>query len=325
MLGRALARLAAALADAPTRSTRAEAGRAPSADDFAVGVGEDSESRGTISSSSVPVAVTPTMPCAPCALGVPYASSASSASGFLAVAGVEGAADTFSFSLRAPTAAAVFFVAVDDFDLVAFVAFVAFALRIDTSDRSSERDNRSATPGHRFGVDGGSHGVAAHSSSISVVGSKHGSGAETSLLVLPPTTAWGGALHDDFGRFVSLGHKVDERLKELAAEIDLVPGLLFHPRAREPLTRGAHAPLYSSAEDEEASDYAMRAPYPTIHLLRSSDLKALPPAAAARVVPRNKRTLSSLGVAVLREKFGALRADAGDHAGDSSQTERIRE
>ena len=139
-----------------------------------------------------------------------------------------------------------------------------------------------------------------------------GSGAETSLLVLPPTTAWGGALHDDFGRFVSLGHKVDERLKELAAEIDLVPGLLFHPRAREPLTRGAHAPLYSSAEEEEASDYAMRAPYPTIHLLRSSDLKALPPAAAARVVPRNKRTLSSLGVAVLREKFGALRADAGE-------------
>ena len=54
----------------------------------------------------------------------------------------------------------------------------------------------------------------------------------------------------------------------------------------------------------------MRAPFPTIHLLRSSDLKALPATAAARVVPRNKRTLSSLGVAVLREKFGALRVDA---------------
>ena len=71
VLGRARARLAAALADARTRSTRAETGRAPSADDFAVGVGEDSESRGTISSSSVPVAVAPTMPCVPCALGVP--------------------------------------------------------------------------------------------------------------------------------------------------------------------------------------------------------------------------------------------------------------
>jgi hypothetical protein len=86
VLGRARERLAAALADAPTRSTRAETGRAPSAEDFAVGVGEVSESRGTMSSSSAP--------------------SASSASGFVAAAGVEGAADAFSFSLRAPSAAA---------------------------------------------------------------------------------------------------------------------------------------------------------------------------------------------------------------------------
>ena len=76
-----------------------------------------------------------------------------------------------------------------------------------------------------------------------------GGSGETSLLVLPPSTAWGSSLHDDFGRFMRLGHKVEERLADLAAEIDLVPGLLFHPLARAPLTYGTHAPLYSSAED----------------------------------------------------------------------------
>ena len=124
-----------------------------------------------------------------------------------------------------------------------------------------------------------------------------GGGPETSLLVLSPSTSWGQNLHDDFAKFLSLGWKVEDRLAELAPTTLQLQLAMFHPLA----VRN----MYTSFE-EEAADYAMRAPHPTLHLLRVADVEALAPGAAALVPERNRATLDELGVEKLREMFAGL-------------------
>ena len=116
---------------------------------------------------------------------------------------------------------------------------------------------------------------------------------ETSLLVLPPSTPWGAELHGDFAKFMSFGWKVEERLAPPDADSMALQLALFHPKALRN--------LYSMGEEEEAADYAMRSPHPTIHLLRVSDVAAVPPKSAAAVPERNRAALEALGVPRLRE------------------------
>ena len=75
---------------------------------------------------------------------------------------------------------------------------------------------------------------------------------------------------------------------------------LFHPLA----VRN----LYASGPDggEDAEDYAMRAPFPTAHLLRVADVEAVPPLSAAAVPQRNRERLAGLGVERLRDVFREL-------------------
>ena len=116
---------------------------------------------------------------------------------------------------------------------------------------------------------------------------------ETSLLVLPPSTPWGAELHGEFAKFMSFGWKVEERLAPSDTESMALQLALFHPKALRN--------LYSMGEEEEAADYAMRSPHPTIHLLRVSDVAAVPPKSAAAVPERNRAALEALGVPRLRE------------------------
>ena len=120
---------------------------------------------------------------------------------------------------------------------------------------------------------------------------------ETSLLVVPPSTPWGIALHDDFAKFLSLGWVVEDRLAELAPSTLQLQLALFHPLA----VRN----IYTAAE-EEAVDYAMRAPHPTIHLLRTSDVAAVPPASAAAVPERNRAKLAEVGLEKLRDLYSGM-------------------
>ena len=111
-------------------------------------------------------------------------------------------------------------------------------------------------------------------------------------MVLAPSTPWGAELNEDFSKWMSFGWRVEERLappKEKSMALQLA---LFHPKA----VRN----LYSMGEDEEAADYAMRSPHPTIHLLRVSDVAAIPPKSAAAVPERNRAALEALGVPRLR-------------------------
>ena len=127
-----------------------------------------------------------------------------------------------------------------------------------------------------------------------------GGGPETSLLIVPPTSPWGLSLNDDFGAFLSLGWQIEDRLAELAPTTLELQLALFHPRAVRS--------MYAATDEDEAADYAMRSPYPTIHLLRTSDVQALPPKHAAQVPERNRATLESLGVAHLTEMHAKLEA-----------------
>ena len=78
-----------------------------------------------------------------------------------------------------------------------------------------------------------------------------------------------------------------------------------------PTTLSHHTPpqalrsLYATGEDEDPADYAMRSPYPTVHLLRTKDVQAVPPASAAAVPERNQRNLEAVGVERLREMLAA--------------------
>ena len=117
-----------------------------------------------------------------------------------------------------------------------------------------------------------------------------GGGPETSLLVIPPTTPYGRALNDDFGKFMSLGWKVEDRLAELAPTTLPLQLAMFHPLALRN--------MYSMG-DEDAADYATRAPFPTLHLLRTADVEAVPPKSAVR------RRMSLYGARVQRTSASA--------------------
>lgn len=122
---------------------------------------------------------------------------------------------------------------------------------------------------------------------------------ETSLLVVPSSTAWGAELQEDFAKWMSIGWQVEERLAPPTAESMQLQLALFHPQALRN--------LYSMGEDEDAADYAMRSPHPTIHLLRVSDVAAVPPKSAAAVPERNRAALEALGVPHLRELLASTR------------------
>ena len=126
--------------------------------------------------------------------------------------------------------------------------------------------------------------------------------AETALLVVAPATPWAVALHADFAPFLSLGWKVEERLAELAPTTLALQLAMFHPLAVRS--------MYTSGEEEDPADYAMRSPHPTLHLLRTSDVQAVPPASAAVVPERNRATLERIGLARLRDMYGSLRTES---------------
>ena len=116
-------------------------------------------------------------------------------------------------------------------------------------------------------------------------------------MIVPPSSEWGAALNNDFGLYLSLGWQIEDRLAELSPSTLALQLALFHPLAVRS--------LYAAGE-ESAADYAMRSPYATIHLLRTSDVQALPPNHAAAVPERNRATLEALGLAKLREMHGGL-------------------
>ena len=126
-----------------------------------------------------------------------------------------------------------------------------------------------------------------------LAGSNNGAG-ETALLVLPPTPGLlGERLMDEFLAFLSLGWQLVDRVEKRDPAVQLA---LFHPRA----VRNLYG---AEAGEEDAADFAMRAPYPTVHVLRTSDVQAVNPESAAAVPERNRRRLRELGVPWLR---GAL-------------------
>jgi hypothetical protein len=143
---------------------------------------------------------------------------------------------------------------------------------------------------------------------------------ETSLIVLPESTEWGKALHADFARFLSLGWKVEDFLqesssKEAVEQVGDVGGArapltlqlaLFHPRAVRNLWADAGPDAV-----EDPTEYAHRAPFPTLHLLRADDVQAVPPASAANVPVRNRETLTRLGIEGLREVYSRILSGEG--------------
>ena len=120
--------------------------------------------------------------------------------------------------------------------------------------------------------------------------------AETSLVVLPPTLPLGEGLARDFPKFLSLGWECVAHIEQRQPTVQLA---LFHPHAVRS--------LYSAAGDEDdAADYAMRSPYPTLHLLRTADVAAIDPAHAASVPERNVRRLRELGVPWLQATLAEI-------------------
>ena len=126
--------------------------------------------------------------------------------------------------------------------------------------------------------------------------------AETALLVIAPATPWAKALHADFAPFLSLGWKVEERLAELEDSTLALQLAMFHPLAVRS--------MYACGEEGETADYAMRSPHPTLHLLRTSDVQAVPPASAAVVPERNRARLERIGLEKLRDMYADLRAES---------------
>ena len=136
--------------------------------------------------------------------------------------------------------------------------------------------------------------VAAEAASICSDGAAH----ETALLVVDAPLA-DGALRD-WSAFYSLSWRlqaealVDQQLQD---QLQLV---LFHPRA----VRSA----YSSLMDDDAADFAVRSPFPTIHLLRERDvmaaLKAYPDAEG--IPQRNAARLRDQGAEACARRLEAV-------------------
>lgn len=136
--------------------------------------------------------------------------------------------------------------------------------------------------------------------------------AETSLVALAPCTDWARGLHTSFSEFMSLGWVVEDHLQErqLSTELQLA---LFHPLA----VRN----LYASG-DAEAEDFAMKAPHPTVHLLRTADVQAVPTASAAAVPERNRTRLRGLGLEKLADELRALQDEAASEAVSKAARDR---
>mmetsp|Transcript_1800 Transcript_1800/g.5119 ORF Transcript_1800/g.5119 Transcript_1800/m.5119 type:complete len:198 (-) Transcript_1800:215-808(-) len=126
--------------------------------------------------------------------------------------------------------------------------------------------------------------------------------AETSLLVIAPSSEWAQQLHASFPTFMSLGWQIDDLLQDRSSngssptELQLA---LFHPLAVRS--------LYASGE-AEAEDFAMRAPHPTVHLLRVSDVQAVA-RSAAQVPARNRDYLRAMDLDALTAEFQGLVAE----------------
>ena len=108
---------------------------------------------------------------------------------------------------------------------------------------------------------------------------------------------------------MSLGWILEDHLQE-RQRLTHLQLALFHPLA----VRN----LYASGE-AEAEDFAMRAPHPTVHLLRISDVQAVPAASAAAVPERNRLKLQSLGVETLDQELRAIQEDASDGCYDDER------
>ena len=136
--------------------------------------------------------------------------------------------------------------------------------------------------------------------------------AETALVVVAPApgATWNDEVQRSFAAFLSLGWQVEAHLEEhrvAASECEeggalAVQIALFHPLAVRS--------LYACGEEEEAADYAMRSPFPTVHLLRSADVAAVPVASAEAVPERNRNRLVGMGLEQLRAELQALRTRA---------------
>jgi uncharacterized protein len=131
--------------------------------------------------------------------------------------------------------------------------------------------------------------------------------AETSLVALAPCSDWAQELHSSFAQFMSLGWVVEDHVQELQLPTELQLAL-FHPLA----VRN----LYASG-DAEAEDFAMRAPHPTVHLLRTADVQAVPPKSAAAVPERNRVRLRGLGLVSLAAELRALEDEAASSSDQS--------
>ena len=113
---------------------------------------------------------------------------------------------------------------------------------------------------------------------------------ETTLVVLPNlgcTASWQA--------FVRLSWRLQaEAIVDAGLESD-IQLVLFHPAA-------VHS-AYGESPEEDAADYAIRSPFPTVHLLREVDLlAAVRGYAAAEGIPaRNKARLRALGPQVCAE------------------------
>ena len=136
--------------------------------------------------------------------------------------------------------------------------------------------------------------VAAEAASICSDGAAH----ETALLVVDAPLA-DGALRE-WSAFYSLSWRLQSEAlvdQQLQDQLQLV---LFHPRA----VRSA----YSSLMDDDAADFAVRSPFPTIHLLRERDvmaaLKAYPDAEG--IPQRNAARLRDQGAEACARRLEAV-------------------
>ena len=119
---------------------------------------------------------------------------------------------------------------------------------------------------------------------------------ETTLVVLPPTLDCTATWRD----FVHLSWRLQSDAivaNGLAEHLQLV---LFHPAA-------VHS-VYADAGAEDAADFSIRSPFPTVHLLREVDMLAAVRSYpdAAGIPARNKARLRALGVKACAELWRGL-------------------
>ena len=119
---------------------------------------------------------------------------------------------------------------------------------------------------------------------------------ETTLVVLAPTlrctATWQAFMH------LSWRLQTDAIVATgLAEHLQLV---LFHPQA-------VHS-VYADTGPEDAADFSIRSPFPTVHLLREVDMLAAVRSYpnAASIPARNKARLRSLGVDACAELWHSL-------------------